>query len=261
MKVTQLFVYVMCALGGGFVSAQERSPAFEVVSVRRNTSSGPAIGTIEGNTYRSTATTVYLLIQQAYGLPEYKLRGGPAWIQNDRFDITAKASTENGDVSRAQMLLMVRTLLEHRFGLVLTAEQRDGDVYVLKAARDDGRLGPDMHRVPDDCADQPKDYLGLARIAPRPSNGERPSFFGFCASMASVAGALGGILQATVTDQTGIIGHWNYVVSHSHAQSPRGDTRPELFTAIQDQLGLKLERKRGFNEVWVITSVRQPTEN
>jgi uncharacterized protein (TIGR03435 family) len=102
---------------------------------------------------------------------------------------------------------------------------------------------------------------------PRPANGASPSSFDFCVTMADVARRLAARLESTVTDQTSLSGRWDYVVAASGtrpgAVRSNGipDERPGLFTAIEEQLGLKLERQQGFNEVWVITSVHQPTEN
>lgn len=157
---------------------------------------------------------------------------------------------------------MVRTLLEQRFGLVLASEKREGDVYGLRVARQDGRLGPDLHRVADDCV-QPTDLLDVPRLAPRSSTGGRPTLVAVCASIDSLAGSLSRTLEASVLNQTDLGGKWDYVVAHNGTQlaTQAQNDHLSLFTAVQEQLGLRLERQRGMIDVWVIKSIHPPTDD
>ena len=262
-----LLLSLAVAVGGvPLVVAQQSRPAFDVVSIRRNPSGGTSIGGSQGATYRTTAMPVYRLILNAYHdrLSEWQLAEVPSWLQSDRFDITAKASMElTTDLTRA----MLRTLLEDRFGLVLRQEQREGDVYVLTRLQPDGDPGPDLHRAPDGCADEDLEPLEKLRRMPRPSSGANPSVMAACQTIDDLASSLAGTLARTVINQTGLAGRWDYVLSHSNLQpapvSSRlpPDNRPGLFTAVEEQFGLRLERQRGLNEFWVIESVHQPTEN
>jgi uncharacterized protein (TIGR03435 family) len=248
------------------VKAQGPRHAFEVASIRRDVTSGPKIGIARGNSFHVTRTTLRDLVLMVYEVREDQLIGGPDWVRNDLFEIIARAAQE---VTRGERLSMVRTLLEERFGLVMNQEQRDSDVYVLKLARADGRIGPDLRQAGSDCElSRPVDPLDRVATLPRPSSGARPSFVGTCATIEDiVSGPLSNALNTTVIDQTGLTGKWDYVVAHSGVtpspilDRPPTDDRPPLFTALQEQLGLKLEKQRGFKVIWVIKSVHPPTEN
>jgi uncharacterized protein (TIGR03435 family) len=242
-------------LGDGFhpVVAQQSSPAFDVVSIRRNHEGGPGISGWQGATYTGRATSVHRMILFAYHdrLSEWQLDGEPGWLETDRFDIVAKASVElTTDGGRA----MMRALLEDRFGLVLRREQRQGDVYVLTRIRPDGDLGPDLHRAPETCAGEDLDPLEKLRRMPRPSSGANPSFMEACQTIDNLASSLAGRLSTSVINQTGLAGRWDYVLSHSNLQpgpvSSRLplDDRPGLFTAVEEQFGLRLERQRGLTD-------------
>jgi uncharacterized protein (TIGR03435 family) len=262
-----LSLAVAVPVGGvPLVVAQQSRPAFDVVSIRSNPEGGTILANRQGATYTARAMSVHSLILFAYHdrLTERQLTGEPGWLYTDRFDIVAKASVElTADLSRA----MLRTLLEDRFGLVLRREQRQGDVYVLTRIRPDGDLGPDLHRAPETCAGEDLDPLEKLRRMPRPSSGANPSFMEACQTIDNLASSLAGRLSTSVINQTGLAGRWDYVLSHSNLQpgpvSSRLplDDRPGLFTAVEEQFGLRLERQRGLTEFWVVESVHQPTEN
>ncbi|MGH9241983.1 MAG: TIGR03435 family protein, partial [Vicinamibacterales bacterium] len=199
--------------------------------------------------------------------PDDRVLGAPGWMQTQRFDIVASAGRE---ISRDEAHEMLRTLLAERFKLVVVREQRKSDAYALRLARADGRLGPDLHRVADDCSvTRPKDPFDRMKLLPHPSNGAGPSFATACATTESIAAAIAAIVNATVIDETGLSGRWDFVISHAGLQSgivrgPNGmEERPSIHVAVQEQLGLKLERRqgRGSFEVLVIKSAEQPTEN
>ncbi len=244
----------------GVVTAQEQVPAFEVVSIRRNIATGPITGSSRGDMFQVSRVTLSELIQRGYGIRADELEGGPDWARTERFDVTAKAATE---LTPARRAIMIQRLLQDRFGLVLTKKEREGDIYTLKVARSDGRLGPVLRRAAADCDTTRQEPTP----PPRPSIGPGPSVGARCVTSDDIAnGALSRILQTRVIDQTGLTGKWDYVVGYGGLQSSapdplRVDARPDLFTALTDQLGLKLERQRGAVSFWVIDSVHQPTEN
>ena len=264
---TAAIVYATCSFGSAseVISAQQAKPAFEVVSIRKNLDRGPTIGGSRGDTFRMTSTSVRNLISWAYHdeiLWEDHVVGGPSWLETDRFDVSAKPV----GVSINETRMMMRSVLAERFGLVMVKEQRQGDVYVLKTARGDGRPNPDLRRVGDDCVTKPKDPASPLQ-AVRPSSGARPSYASRCATLDTVASYLSKEVGTTVINETGITGRWDFVIAHSGMQpriGPDGlavDDRPMLLSAVQEQLGLKLERRRGLVDVWVIKSVHPPTEN
>src|SRR5262249_48781678 len=101
-----------------------------------------------GNTYIGMNVTLKRVISLAYA-PIEQFTGGPAWIDSDHFDITAKAE---GNPGRAQLQLMLRSLLADRFKLVVYKQTRDAAAYALVVARSDGKLGPSLHPSKADCA-------------------------------------------------------------------------------------------------------------
>lgn len=263
------------------VATQQARPIFDVASIRPNRTGSPAAGgpsaTIvfrPGGAFDATNVTFEMLIRYAFGpvmpggrLREDQLIGGPNWIRTDRFDIRARAASDEPREGRTPML---QALLEDRFGLVVRRETRPDDVYVLTVAREDGRLGPDLRRMDDDCRSVfPSDLAAVVARMPRPSSGARPpSFAGACETMASLVRILERRLTATVIDRTGLTGMWDYVVTHradlpSATLEERGGfiESPSLFVALEEQLGLTLEREVGTGDVLVIESVRQPSEN
>jgi uncharacterized protein (TIGR03435 family) len=259
--------------------AQTAKPTFEVASVKRNVSGapGPGGGPTEtsslrpGGAFTATNTTLQRLILGYFGGPagitrEDQLIGGPAWIRTARFDINAKAAS---DVPRDQIVLMVQSMLEERFRLVIDRGQVERDVYVLTRAHSRERLGPDIYPATD-CPGplapgerrSPGDTIARIRNSPRPSSGAQLSFGGNCSTMDGLAGALQRTLGTTVLNKTGIEGQWNFAVAHSSQLSATAaDNRPNLFVAVEEQLGLKLERTRGWVDILIIDDVREPTED
>ena len=268
------------------------APSFEVASVKPNTS-GDGFMRIGGPPGRFNATNVPLrqLIQMAYQIQPFQLEGGPGWIGTDRFDIVAKAS---GDVPLqtapgvpGPIQLMMRTLLADRFKLAVHHEAKEQTIYALVLARADGQLGPQLKKSATDCA-----ALAAARgrsgpPPPLPAPGVRPQ----CGMMmrpggmsaggmpiAQLVASLSGNVQRIVVDRTGLTGTFDIDLTWTPDQMPQrapgsGDgpiqfngvsidpNGPSLFTAIQEQLGLKLESTKGPVDVLVIDRAEKPTED
>jgi len=237
------------------VSAQS---AFEVASVKLNATGNTAWSiTYTADSLRATNATLSALIQSAYGIREDRLVGGPGWGRTTRFDVNARAGQA---LPREQLRLMARRLVEDRFGVVLTREQRQQEVYALRLARADGRAGPDLRRAPDDCIGSPAD-----RPIPQSSTGAAPTTHGRCVTMTLLATGLSRTLRAEVVDQTGLPGWWDFALAFTalDAAAPPGQTNlPTIFVALEEQLGLKLERNpRGSVEYVIIAAAHAPTEN
>jgi uncharacterized protein (TIGR03435 family) len=271
MRRVMMSLVVFCASSGVAVAQQPAAtPAFEAASVK------PAIAGARGfsvsytaDSLRAVNATLATLIQSAYGIRDDRLVGGPSWVRTTRFDVTAKAAEP---LPREQLRLMAQRLLENRFGLVLTREQRKQEAYVLRLARADGRLGPDVRRAADDCMGTAAGG-GLPTAAPtqpalKSSTGADPTFSGRCARIASVAEGLSRTLGIEVVDQTGLEGRWDYVLAYSKLAPTASPTEPgqaslpTVFAAVEEQLGLKLERNpQGTAEYVVITAAHPPTDN
>ena len=259
-------------------------PAFEAASVKPNKSGDLRVTLVPqpGGRLTGTNVTAAELIRFAYDLPDSQIFGGPDWLKADRFDIVAKAE---GDPPVGQKRLMLRMLLSERFKMTAHTETRELPIYALVMARRDGRLGSQLRRTKADCARAaPPPFLG---VGPSPSNGP-PScgFFGMAPgtdfragrggfafrglTMAALAKALVPIVGRSVSDQTGLAGYFDaefdFLAEIGPPPPPPGLPDPfdrasflSVFTVLPEQLGLKLDSRRGPVEVLVIDRADQPT--
>ena len=262
--------------------AQQPPLAFETASVKPNKSGDEERFTRVDPGGGLTVVNMQLreLITWAYQIQSFQLEGGPGWIASDRFDILAKPEREvpsTGEQDPRRMML--RTLLADRFKLVMHKETKELPIFDLVLARQDGKLGPQLRPAAVDCAAR----AAAARAGtPPPSSG--PPGPGFCgttmnpvsvrgggATMAMLASLLERAAKRLVIDRTGLKGNWDLEVNYTpdRSQLPPGvelpssidPNGPSLFTALEEQLGLKLRPARGPVEVLVINSVQQPTPN
>ena len=147
--------------------AQSVSPSFEVASIKQNKSGadGASIRRQGGGRVSVTNNTLRNIVRNVYNVPNFQIVGGPDWINNDRWDIVAKAAD---DVPPLELMAMMKALLVERFKLDVRTETRDMPVYALVVARPGGKLGPQLRLSTTDCA-----AIFAARGAepPPPSNG------------------------------------------------------------------------------------------
>ena len=270
---------------------EAEAPAFDVVSVRANKSGelGQTMRRQPGGRVIAINFRLRELILSAYGLQPQQLAGGPDWIDSDRFDITAQARgeipmTPPGTVGPLQ--LMMQRLLADRFNLVVHTETREMPIYALTLARSDGRLGSQITTAVTDCQTvmtallkNPQSAGGAPPQPPRLPNGGPACGMMFDgsrlraggASMAQLAGNLSQGVGRTTVDRTGLTGGFDFELEFSvdpalaaggPAFAPSPDpNKPSIFTALEEQLGLKLQPDRAPVEVLVIDRVEQPTEN
>jgi uncharacterized protein (TIGR03435 family) len=276
LVLTSLF-----ALGVAVVlPAQERDATFEVASVKAN-KSGDGNGSMRGvGSDRVVATNMPVrpMITFAYQVAGYQLIGGPAWLTTDRYDINAKLEAVPtsvqpfvpGSTTPNPMQIALRKLLEDRFKLRVHRETRELDIYALVMARPGGGPGPGLKPTSQDCA---KAVEAAQRPGPPPPGAPfcgiagspgRVKFGGLPAS--SFATALAGPAGRMVVDRTGMTGSWDFELTFAPENRgpdapPADPNAPSFFTAIQEQLGLKLESTKGPVEVLVIDSVEKPTED
>jgi uncharacterized protein (TIGR03435 family) len=245
-------------------AAQAQAPAFEVASIKRNTSVGQlsSINGQPGGRITVTNHTLRNIVRNINRLQAYQLAGGPAWIDEDRWDIIAKAE---GDPAFEQMVAMMRTLLADRFKLVTHRETRELPVYALVLARPDGRFGPQLRvTTATDCTPEAEAARARANVPPVPP-GARPRcgvrfntgvVMASSASLADIVRTLSLAAERQVVDKTGLKGRYDLDLTW------KDDTEgPSFFTAVQEQLGLKLESQRGPVEVLVIDSAQRPVED
>lgn len=238
-------------------------PAFEVASVKPNTSTSTArmFQAMPGGRVNLVNLSLRELIFRAYQTQDHLLVGAPEWINDERFDVVAKAA---GNTSPPQMLLMVRTLLADRFSLVMHREIREMPIYSLVAARRDKRPGPSLKAttcvpgtpgapMPDTRDGQGRFQCGVNRFGP----GQILLTGNTLDALANRLGSLAAV-NRSVVNHTGIDGQFDMELSFTADAGTSSSDAVSLFTAIQDQLGLKLEPSRGPVEVLVIDHVERP---
>jgi uncharacterized protein (TIGR03435 family) len=282
-------VFTVALISSSVVWAQAPAPAnkprFEVASVK------PSAPDAQGQSVRRPpvggqffVSNIPLrdIIALAFQVPDlpWRLDGVPEWATRERFDIVAKAA---GDVppvrpgSPDPTLMMLRTLLEERFRMTFHAENREMPVYALVLAKP-GTLGRDLKKSEVDC-----DALQVARLraaatgaeAPLPVNTDGRPVCGFRGvkgggpgepggiqaggiPMWQLANRLTGFVERTVIDRTGLEGYYDWQLLFSPPRSP-DQSGGSIFTALQEQMGLKLESTRAPVEVFVVDSVERPT--
>jgi uncharacterized protein (TIGR03435 family) len=257
-------------------------PAFEVASIKPNSSGGNAayIQPLPGSRLVLKNFAVLQLILSAYGLQSYQISGDPPWIGTDHYDIEAKSE---GNASVQQMEgPMLRALLEDRFKLMLHRETRQLPVYELTVAKSGVKLerskegscipySVDAPPPPAPAPGAPRlNYCGYPRSG---VEGLNRTLDGAGVSMAVLASRLSlnysTQLGRTVIDRTALTGtfdvhlKWTAEASAGAAGPGTADdpAGPSLFTALQEQLGLKLESAKGPVEVLVIDHVEKPSAN
>ncbi len=253
-------------------TARGQQPAFEVASVKINTSGAPVsrMSAPEGTgRFEATNASVRMLILNAYAIPGFQLVGGPSWVNSLNVDVLARGAA---GATRAEISAMVRTLLAERFNLVVRRETREMPVYALVVARDDRRLGPRMQASTTNCAAA----AAPGAPAPQTSSGQllcttRMSPFTINAggmTMTRLAQSLSAIVDRVVTDETKLPGGYDLQLSFTPerppppgAPPPADPDAPSIFAALQEQLGLKLDTRRGTVEMLVIERIEQPKEN
>jgi uncharacterized protein (TIGR03435 family) len=266
------------------VSAQSKTPAenaplrFEVASIKPSKSDGPLVLQPPGapGRYRLTNVNLRAVIADAFSIPAYRLVNAPDWTGNERFDINAQMAADVKPSPGVQSE-MLRRLLEERFRLVVHRETRDLPISTLVLARTDRKPGPGLEPASPECAPG-----GSRRLGPGPDGrpqllppGVKPCVttagFGTIQSgfitMEGLARMLSGRMGRNVLDRTGLTGAFQLELTFvpepiaiAGGPPPAADPNlPTLVTALQEQLGLKLESGRAPIEVLVIDSVDRPT--
>jgi len=274
---------MLAAVLTAFTAAQSTSPAkppaFEVASVKPNTSGdGRVLMTPQpGGRLNLVNVPLRLMIRYAYRVQDFQVVGGPDWLSTARFDVVAKA--EGGNPSQEDLQLMLRSLLADRFKLVVRPDTREMPTYSLVPARADGKTAAQLRKSDANCGP------ATAPGAP-PAPGQLPScgsMLGFGnlkargSTMAALASTLSTFAGRIVVDRTGLAGGYDVDLNWTPDQIPRpaggGDqpvqvngvtidpNGPSLFTALQEQLGLKLESARGPVDVLVVERAEKPAED
>ena len=189
--------------------------------------------------------------------------GGPKWVDEDRFNILAKAEGDPGfDANRTptRYRAMLQSLLADRFKLRVHTEMRSADVYALVVADKDGKLGPQLTPYTAECYTAPPPPGTPVDPARRCGLGGPPGDIrgnGVLMSQLVAGFSKSPYIGRPVVDRTGLSGRYNLRLSWT----PDADGGPSVFTVIQEQLGLKLQPEKAPIEYLVIDDAARPTED
>ena len=268
-------------------SADAKLPSFEVASIKPDTSGfrGMLFQFPSPDHFHTINMPVRVMITFAYNVKPFQVTGGPSWIDSTGYVIDAKVEdamvAQMQKMPRAQqadqMRLMLRSLLADRFKLKLTEEKKDAPIYALVVAKGGPKLTPttiteEQLKDPSSLPPQGRPHL---LIMPTGISAVNQPMTGLADVLAFVPDLGGRVVQ----DQTGIKGNYDFELKFdlrppgskgpdAGAAAPvggdagaNGDTAVSVFTALQEQLGLKLDSTKGPVEMYTVEHVEQPSEN
>jgi uncharacterized protein (TIGR03435 family) len=240
--------------------AADANPEFEVATIKPATPDRPGKAfMVRGRQFSTLNTTLADLMTFAYGIHAKQITGAPSWVETEKFDLAAQPNGE-GQPNDKQWKGMVQKLLADRFKLAFHRDKKELSVYAITV----GKNGPKLTKSESTSSLPGLFFRGLGNL---PCTN---------ATMADLASVLqGAVLDRPVIDQTGISGRYDFALlwtpdefqfGGAAAKNPpppptNGQAPPDLFTAMQEQLGLKLESTKAPAEVFVIDKVSKPTEN
>jgi uncharacterized protein (TIGR03435 family) len=250
------------APGTPLATSPAPAPAFDVAAIRLHESQPHEHNSIwsspfDGN-FNAENISVIALINWAYEMPDTRIIGAPSWAGTTMFNIEAKSGPEvdqqmhnlPSDAGRKQKEQMVQALLADRFGLKVHFETRELPVYNLVVAKGGAKLGPLQDSGSHINTWNNRIEVEMADSIPY-----------FAAELSKVAGR-------DVIDKTGITGRYDIKLRFTPDDGPSmlngqpiPDPPPALFTALEEELGLKLEPGKGPVEVLVIDHIEMPSEN
>jgi bla regulator protein blaR1 len=259
------------------LSFAQTQPSFEVASIKpSNSADTRKLFTIEpGGRFIARNTTVKFLIQEAYRIKDFQISGATGWVASELFDIVAK---QDSSAKPEQFRAMLQSLLADRFQLVFHRDTSEMPVYALVVAKNGPKFKEANESDPNivDLGKRPDLARGDGR--PRFTIIRRGRLVAQSTDMAALADDLANFLGRTVVDRTGLAGSYdvklewvpdeNQVAMFQAMGVPEGFGAPpadwqgpSLVTALEEQLGLKLDSQKGPVEMFTIKRVERPSEN
>jgi uncharacterized protein (TIGR03435 family) len=233
------------------IGASAAAQSFEVATIKPSQPQSAdrqisGFQTPAGGRLNSVSTSLRMMITFAYNVKDYQVSGGPGWANSEPYDITAKAA---GNATPAQLRLMLQTLLTERFKLALRHETKEAPIYELVVAKGGPKIKEDTT-----SARRITNYNGRGGVMVQK------------ASLADFAQLLGGSLTGRpVVDKTGLQSTYSFKLDFAPDIGEAGvspdPNAPSLFTALQEQLGLRLQPAKGPVENLVIEGAERPSEN
>ncbi len=237
------------------VLCQAQSPAFEVASVKLSPPGEKTQVRPEHGRLTALNMTLRGLVRYAYDVRDVQIAGGPSWFDSDGWDIVATAGRDVGDDERKKML---QSLLTERFRMTIRRETKDLPVYALVVAKSGLKMKTNSDGSP-------------MRVQMNVSGTGFSRLIGQNVPLTRIVMVLAGPTGRIVLDRTGIEGNFDFqlewVPDAAHmpminGARPEGGTEgPSIFTATQEQLGLRLEATKGPVEILVIERAEKATEN
>jgi len=215
--------------------------------------------------------TLKAMIENAYGIQPYQISGGPAWLDSDHYDISAKAGSA---VKRDEVLLRLQSLLADRFSLVVRREVKQLPIYVLVMARKDGKPGPRLIESKKGACTEPDPVNPFAvdpmRLCGNFALGPEGVIL-VSAPIATLTPLLLRVLGRTVLDKTGLSKNFDISIEWTPDQAiamrPPPDGGPpdsagaSIFTVFREQLGLAFQAQKGPVEIFEIERAQKPSAN
>jgi len=242
--------------------AQQPQRSFEVASVKLGDPNDHrySVRSLPGGRVSATKVSLRALIGIYYDVRDFQITGGPSWLGSERFNVEAHADSASfpppGPAARSQLALMVQSLLADRFKLVVHRETRKGQVYELAAAKGSPKL--------KEVAETQQGVLTIGR----------GRWTSNAAPLGILAANLSQLLERPVIDKTGLTGFYDFTLTYTPEPGQGGagplpgpdappidPNGPSLFTALQEQLGLRLAPAKGPIEMLVVDRAEKPSEN
>ena len=230
--------------------AADAPPSFAVATIKPHDPNSNRQGfDATGDRYTIRNQSIVSLMMFAYSIDKHQVADAPAWAGTERFDIEGTTDTP-GEPNLHQQQEMLQKLLTDRFRLTFHREKRELPVYAIKIARGGPKLKPPAN--PDAEADQEAD-----------SHGTEVTITITTGTMADFILGMQFFFDRPLVDQTGISGRHDFTLRYTHdeANATEPNAPPGLFTAIQEQLGLKLDAVKAPIDVLVIGRVEAPSAN
>ena len=262
-KPTGILTASAIALVGVTMTVSAQAPVtFEVASVKANKSGASQVTVNWQGGVTMINVPLRAIVQFAYGInTPSRIIGHPDWTNVERFDIQARAP--EGFTGVEQMRPMLQTLLADRFKMVSRLERRELQSYALVKARSDGKLGPNIKPAEKPCVGPRGEApLGIQCVQ---GGGAAGGARAIGIPIGQLAPLLSLVVGRPVVDRTGLTGVYDLELRFSGERvdggPPTDPAAPSIFTAVQEQLGLKLEAEREVVEVLVIDRIDRPSDN
>jgi uncharacterized protein (TIGR03435 family) len=236
----------------------DAAPKFDVVTVKPSDPDRPPgkVLTTNGRHVLAQNLTLIDLISFAYGIHPKQIVGAPGWFSSDKYDIDGVPDVE-GEPNSKQFKMLFQSVLLERFGLAFHRDQKDMSVYVLSVAKNGPKL-KETARKPDDPANWRMRKPGALTMT-------NTTMRDFCDDLQAL------VMDKPVVDRTGLASRYDFLLNWTPDESqfsgrvppPSDDPNPppSLYTALQEQLGLKLEPTRAKADAFVIDHAEKPSAN